>query len=129
MTNRPLDYEHPFARLVPNDTVTPTTEVVTDDDIPLPPLKHVGTMQAKMHYRGKLKFVPDFDDEEPEQEPQTGWRFLGFDDERIYLAGKFTVGKIYQLTGYPTEAPGSERFYDDDGYEAWQETRYFEQVK
>jgi len=167
MTNRPIDYEHRLAKLVPNDIVTPTTEVVKEEeevrfgrveivkfieteaignsiletfikeklekeeDIPLPPLKHVGTMIAHCTKVEKLEFVPDFDDEEPEQEHQTGWRFLGYQSRDLGTHGKFTVGKVYpdiNTSDYLIDG-GISRFIDDNGKRMYEYRACFEEVK
>lgn len=159
MTNRPLDYEHPFARLVPNDIVIPTTEVVKEEPLTTehgpemtatevrertkeaferimkdykPPyvgvdLAITGTEVHKfvINHHGNLEITKV--DIQAEEEPKTGWRFLGFDDEVYYGEGIFTIGEIYQIV--EIDDHGSARFMDDRGTRMFEELKYFEEVK
>jgi len=166
MTNRPIDYEHRFARLVPNDIVTPTTEVVKKEEghsICLGPSEmtlgdytlkgvsqgdevvvfnnpvHIGIDTGEeQSYSITVTYDPatgrivdcDIKEKEPEQEHQTGWRFLGGAEQSSYVindcAGTFTIGKIYQIEHTGLTDP---TFIDDNNEIMHEELKYFEEVK
>lgn len=136
MTNRPLDYEHPFARLVPDDIVTPTREVVKEEEEVrfgrVEIVKFIET-DPKTLEQAMDKIAADFVAEECdriEQEHQTGWRFLGGAEQSSYVindcAGTFTIGKIYQIEHTGLTDP---TFIDDNNEIMHEELKYFEEVK
>lgn len=156
--NRPLDYEHRLAKLVPNDIVTPTTEVVKEEQQQKEPEAKVGKSKdwiedaygrIMQHYKPHFvgvdlaakgteahRFVINHHgnleitkvDIQAEEEPQTGWRFLGFDGEEAFVGGVFVPGAVYQII------PGTKyefyaQFVDEEGDAMHAELVYFEQVK
>jgi len=129
--NRPIDYEHPFARLVPNDIVTPTTEVVKEEPeisekVKLLPLSDEKKECIKAAFKRIMKDYKPFLGGE---EPQTGWRFLGFVEKHIYCHGEFTVGKIYQQSNPHDREDPAPQFIDDNEGPMFEDRASFEEVK
>lgn len=112
--------------------VTPTTEVVKEESIAdwlerkgMPKLSEEDYQTNLESLTGSCSLSVE---ESAEEEPQTGWRFLGFENSPFSCKGKFTVGKIYQCLG-PGQNPSNLVFVDDAGIKMRESHKCFEQVK